>query len=622
MMGGQLSAFVARWEALGAPPPLLKIISGYSLPFQTTPPFRNLLSHIPQPLITPSSPEMSEEVAKLLHSGTIAPTMSITGFISPMFLRRKQDGTKRPIFDLRHLNTFLSLRKFRLINHFKIPQFLQENDYMITFDLESAYCHVPIAQRHQRFLCFHYQRTTFAWQALPFGLASAPQTFASLSNWVAAILRTRGVRVIVYLDDFMVAHQNSHTLTQQARMVKQLFTYLGWTVNEKKSRLNPQQQRRFLGLRWDTTTQCVSLPFETQQNLATCLQKLQQRPVWSLRSNQQLLGRLGFAAVTVPLGKLMLRPLQLASRGLRRDRPFHRVPIPRSAQEAIEWWRNHINGNNRYSHPTKRVFLSTDASDWGMGVTLGPLRLSFQWRPKQRHWSINRRELYAVRWAISTAPEIVRDSSVLLLTDSRTVAAYIRHQGGLRSSPMLQETALLLKQAQELNIHLQPHFIPGKYNTLADRLSRDAPPPEWHLLPSITHKVFQRWGTPSIDLFASAKSAVVPAYASIDQNDAKAMFVDAFSRTWNFQLAWIFPPPPLIPQVLHHLNSATGTYLLVSPRWTKTYWRPDIKTRAIDAPMRVTDLPSHLLDLSTNSVPPNVDEMELEIWKLRGGRPT
>lgn len=135
-----------------------------------------------------------------------------------------------------------------------------------------------------------------------------------------------------------------------------------------------------------------------------------------------------------------------------------------------------------------------------------------------------------------------------------------------------------------LNCHILPFFIPGKLNTSADCLSRHLSPPDWHLSSSVTQKVFMRWGTPQIDLFATNLSKVVNSYVTRDAHDHLATFRDAFSRPWMFKLAWVFPPPPLLPQVLHHLNSALGKFIVVAPRWEKVFWRADLKSRACAPP--------------------------------------
>jgi len=169
----------------------------------------------------------------------------------------------------------------------------------------------------------------------------------------------------------------------------------------------------------------------------------------------------------------------------------------------------------------------------------------------------------------------------------------------------------LFRLAEHHQIQLEAHYIHSRYNALTDNLSRQKTVPDWHLTLQVTQNIFRRWGTPDIDLFATRRSAVLPVYATLDRTDRQAAFHDAFSRTWNFRLAWIFPPPALIPRVLHHLNSATGNFILIVPRWEKVFWRPDVKVRAIQSPIRIASH-LHLVDLTTGQPPANARALNLE----------
>ncbi|XP_026677095.1 uncharacterized protein LOC113466147 [Diaphorina citri] len=659
---GQLRDHVENWIALGAPDQLVSLISGYSLPFGSRPALRNIQSSIPPGLSTPWSSSMCMVVEELLRKGIVAPISTPSGFLSTMFIRLKANGSPRPIFNLSHLNGFLKLRRFRLLNHLKVPAFLRPNDFLAKIDLSDAYCHLPVKEGHQRFLAFRFGETTYAWTCLPFGLASAPQAFSQLTNWVASVLRSQGIRIIVYLDDFLIAASSPASLELHTQLTLDLLLSLGWQVNFQKSETSPSQRRTFLGLVWDTVSQYVSLPTKKRESISRIIQALLDRPTWSLRTQQKIVGLLNFAAFTVPLGRLHLRPLQIAARSLPREKPLLRRPISPAARVALGWWIKHLGDGAPYASPQKVTVLSTDASDWGMGAFIegsngvsrkwlkhlgdgapyaspqkvtvlstdasdwgmgafieGSNGVSRKWLPDERGWHINLRELFAVRWAIETLPHLFLNRSITLLTDSAVVAGLIRKQGCLQSPVLHHETFRLLSLVLSLRSTIKAVRIPGTYNTLADCLSRNKSPPEWHLLPAATNLIFKRWGLPSIDLFASQRSAVVQCYGTLDPLDPQAQLVDAFAVPWNFRLAWVFPPPPLIPLVLRKLVSSSGVFLLVAPRWKRTFWRSEIKARALDAPIRLKMSQPVLVDLSSGLPPPNVQDIVLEVWKIRGG---
>lgn len=290
ILGGQLAQFTDCWTAMGAPLSILKTIKGYAFLFNQKPPLCSLHPPIPPPLITPKSTNMSKTVSSLLTNCIILPATTSMGFLASMFSRLKPNGLVQPIVNLHSLNSFYSLKKFRLINHLHIPQFLQDGDFMFTIDLSNAYPHVIIQERLQPFLSFHYKGTTYSWHTLPFGLVSAPQAFSQLTNWIGSIAQKEGIRIVVYLDDSLIVNQKKETLLQHTERVLYLLHHLGWTINKNKSKLNPSQHWTFVGLTWNTITKEVSLPQDKCLNLKSFHAWLIQRSLWFLKIRQHLLG--------------------------------------------------------------------------------------------------------------------------------------------------------------------------------------------------------------------------------------------------------------------------------------------------------------------------------------------
>ncbi|KOB74332.1 putative transposon Ty3-I Gag-Pol polyprotein [Operophtera brumata] len=94
-----------------------------------------------------------------------------------------------------------------------------------------------------------------------------------------------------------------------------------------------------------------------------------------------------------------------------------------------------------------------------------------------------------------------------------------------------------------------------------------------------------------MDLLASATAHVVIKYASVDTQDQKTRRHKASLHRWDYDLAWLFPPPNFIPQVLFHLNRAKGRYILIALNWNKVFWHADLQSRTIQDPYQIMLMP-------------------------------
>ncbi len=194
---------------------------------------------------------LQQEFSSLLQKGAIeeVPQSEVErGFFSRYFLVPKRDGGLRPILDLRRLNLSLYKGKFKMLTMRTIMSQVQEGDWFVTIDLKDAYFHIQVVHRHRRFLRFAFGGKAYQYKVLPFGLALAPRTFTKCMDAALAPLRLQGIRVLNYLDDWLILAHSRELVSRHRDIVLGHIHSLGLRVNAKKSVLLPSQRTVFLGV--------------------------------------------------------------------------------------------------------------------------------------------------------------------------------------------------------------------------------------------------------------------------------------------------------------------------------------------------------------------------------------
>ena len=115
-----------------------------------------------------------------------------------------------------------------------------------------------------------------------------------------------------------------------------------------------------------------------------------------------------------------------------------------------------------------------------------------------------------------TSQTFIHHSCIMISTDNTTVVSYINKQGGTHSPSLCVEVWKILNWCLEQDIVIRVRHIPGKFNILADRLSRLDKPikTEWSLDQTVANSVFQMLNFPNVDLFATRFNHRLPLYVS------------------------------------------------------------------------------------------------------------
>ena len=135
---------------------------------------------------------------------------------------------------------------------------VQENDLLASLDLKDAYFQVPVHPSSRKFLRFVSQGTVYQFKVLCFGLSTAPQVFTRVFAAVSAWAHSRGIRLLRYLDDWLVLASSETKARQHVQDLLLLCHDLGIVVNKEKSDLMPSRSASYLGMTIDTVAGKVS----------------------------------------------------------------------------------------------------------------------------------------------------------------------------------------------------------------------------------------------------------------------------------------------------------------------------------------------------------------------------
>jgi hypothetical protein len=451
-----------------------------------------------------------------------------------------------------------------------------------------------------------------------------------------------------YLDDWLTNQSSFLATRAHMDIIVQLTQSLGWVINQKKSALLPTQQFLYVGVFYDLHLGLMFPPVERFKALQTEIGKAVEQSHFPLQKWQSILGSIQSMADQVPLGRLHVRPLvRWLNRSVRdRHNPQEMILLPSKMIPQLVWWSDEkvVRQGVCLTVVNPMWELTSDSSIAHWGAHLAPLeqQLSLDTRrvkePNQQftlssRWStrgdwtaeflglhINAKELLAVHRALLQFLPQLSGSGVRVMTDNKTVVALIKNQGTVRSEGLHQITTDLLLWTQKHQITLMPHYLPGRLNTLADRLSRpnQVIATEWALKQSVVDEIFNQLGRPDLDLFANRGNCKLPTFVG-SERDPTAFASDAMSLDWKGMFAFAFPPTPLLLAIMQKMMQTKCTMLLVAPYWPRMPWFPMVAKLAIGVPMPLPPLPDLLSQVLGNGrlvFHPNPLVLKLHAWKV------
>ncbi|XP_077100160.1 uncharacterized protein LOC143751477 [Siphateles boraxobius] len=615
------------WLALPRPSRWLirTIRLGYAIQFARRPPkFRAIHSTTVR---AADAHVLRAEIAVLLAKDAIEPVPPAdmrSGHYSPYFIVPKKGGGLRPILDLRVLNRSLHKLPFKMLTQRRIFECIRPQDWFAAIDLKDAYFHVSILPRHRPFLRFAFEGRAYQYKVLPFGLSLSPRVFTKVTEGALVPMREQGVRILNYLDDWLILAHSRDQLCEHRDLVLRHLSQLGLQVNWEKSKLSPVQRISFLGMELDSVAQTARLTEQRAQSVLNCLNTFKGRTAVPLKLFQRLLGHMAAASAVTPLGLLHMRPLQHWLHG-RVPRwawrhGTHRVAITPACRQTFSPWSDpsFLRAGVPLEQVSRHAVVFTDASATGWGATYNGHAVSGVWTDPQLRWHINCLELLAVQLALTRLKRRLQGRDVLVRTDNTATVAYINRQGGLRSRRMSQLARHLLLWSQKHLRSLRAMYVPGLLNRVADELSRAVLPGEWRLHPQAVQLIWREFGEAQVDLFASSETSHCQLFYSLTEG---TLGTDALAHSWPWGLRkYAFPPVSLLAQTLCKVREDEEQVLLVAPYWPTRTWFPELMLLVTVPPWPIPLRKDLLTQRRGTLWHPRPDLWKLHVWSLDGTR--
>ena len=625
-VGGRLSLFWEVWKEKGASPWVVETLrEGYRLTFKHRPP----LSPVPTLETHYTNPEkdrlIQNQIETLIEKGALEQVDQNNlglGYYNRLFLVKKKTGKWRPIIDLKRLNKFLLVPKFKMESIQTVWDTLIPNNYTFSLDLKDAYFHIPVHPADRKYFRIYFGGLVFQFRALPFGLKSAPLVFTKVMSEVKAMVHKEGILLILYLDDWLVQICTYQEGLVQKDYLVSLCLQLGLMLNWEKSELIPTQQFIFIGAFFDLINNRVYPKEENMKKLQGKVDNFLISSSVTAKKWQSLLGTMTSQYRFIKWGRLEMRTPQLyllAQWNQRTGDPYQKLLIPPQIKQSLLWWKDQK--YNPLGVPlipppfTIRVF--TDASKKGWGGHVDNLQFQGLWNQEEQKLHINILEMRAVSLTLQQLlPQ--PQAWILVSSDNTTVVAYINKEGGTRSKDLMQETYSLFTLVRQQDWNLRATYIPGKLNVIADQLSREGQllPTEWSLHQEAADILFQKWGKPQIDLFATRFNTKCQLFIS-PVPDPQAWDVDTLSLSLEEMDGYAYPPHQILSKFLQKIQLTSHCrIILVAPHWPTQIWFPLLGRLSKEPPIQLPNWEKLLKQPRSNVFHYDPSTLDLHAWLI------
>ena len=395
-------------------------------------------------------------ISDMKEQGVVSESKS--PYNSPLLLVPKKDGSWRLVIDFRKLNSNTIPDRLPMPVLDEVLANLGGAKVFSSLDLLSGYWQVPLSESSKKLTAFSTHRDHLQYNVMPFGLSNAPLTFVRLMNLVLGNMPG----VYCYLDDIIVFSATLEEHLALLENVLQKLTDAGLKIKLKKCSFF-KTELNFLGHRV-----CPD-GIKMQENKVKAI--LDYPVPKSVKAVRRFLGVIGYYRPFVRNYATIAYPLTSL---LKANVDFH---WDDPQDKAFRDLKDRLTRSPILTYPDfkKEFYVASDASDVGLGAVLLQktdnklMPLSFASRvltTSERNYSVTERELLAVVWALRKFRHTILGFPVHVITDHLPVVDLFKKRAFVQNSKFNRWFLNILEYNPQFK------YLPGRYNTIADSLSR------------------------------------------------------------------------------------------------------------------------------------------------------
>lgn len=423
---------------------------------------------------------------------------------SPVTLIPKNSGKdSRLVFDLSHsfgerpsVNEVVPLER-KTVQYQDLRSameiILEEEDgvnqlYLGKLDALSAFRNIPLAASESRWLVMkanHPQMGVtyfFTDRTLSFGHCLSCRIYQEFALAVGHIFHYRtGRRINSYLDDVLMARLLKDHCALLMEQYQHLCQLIGLPLSPEKTE-GPATIIVFLGMLINAMDRTIGIPVDKINRALGELTHLLRAKKATVHYLQKLTGLLNFFCTAIYPGKAFTRRMysKFSGSGLQK---YHHVQVDKELQKDCQMWKTFLLDPDNYTRPFTDFSIQLNALELKF-FTYASFKVCagyFDGRYFVQSWehdiienseaNISLMELYAITVAIHLWAKYLKNMRVVIFSDSESSVTMVNRASSKcpRCMHLIRHITLV---SMEHNVRFFLRHIKGKFNTIADLLSR------------------------------------------------------------------------------------------------------------------------------------------------------